>query len=198
MTGGYMFMLKKDGMYRKKTHVGGFTLIELLVVVLIIGVLAAIALPQYNRVVARSKMAQVELAVNTLAKAQRGFWLENGEWAVCGSYADRWAKLGVTDFIAALEKKNIGYTGSSMTISGRCARGSFVVYPKPVETSAGLSLVLEDSGAMRTECLAPCDKSGAATDAMGPYLCESLGYTATGGASTCALYTSGRCCTYRK
>ncbi len=55
-----------------------FTLIELLVVVLIIGILAAVALPQYQKAVNKSRIAGEELVRHTLSKAIDVWVLENG------------------------------------------------------------------------------------------------------------------------
>lgn len=58
----------------------GFTLIELLVVVLIIGILAAVAVPQYERAVGRSRMAEALAALRSLSQAAEAYALAAGEW----------------------------------------------------------------------------------------------------------------------
>ncbi|MBP5430078.1 MAG: type II secretion system protein [Elusimicrobiaceae bacterium] len=68
----------------------GFTLIELLVVVLIIGILAAVALPQYQFSVLKSRTAEALENLRTLHQAQELYFLEHGE------YTDQLANLSIT------------------------------------------------------------------------------------------------------
>ena len=55
-----------------------FTLIELLVVVLIIGILAAVALPQYQKAVEKTRAAEAKIVLNKVRQIHQLCVLELG------------------------------------------------------------------------------------------------------------------------
>jgi prepilin-type N-terminal cleavage/methylation domain-containing protein len=67
----------------------GFTLIELLVVVLIIGILASVALPQYTKAVAKSRYSQLITAGKSLKDAMEIYYMANGD------YPQYWGDLDI-------------------------------------------------------------------------------------------------------
>lgn len=58
----------------------GFTLIELLVVVLIIGILAGVALPQYEKAVMKSRYSNLMATVNALGAAEEAYYMATGQY----------------------------------------------------------------------------------------------------------------------
>ena len=73
----------KQNKQKRKLSSKGFTLLELLVVVLIIGILAGIALPQYEKSVERSRAAEAQTILKAMFTAQQECVLRTGDWNQC-------------------------------------------------------------------------------------------------------------------
>ncbi len=74
--------LQASGMTKRRAR--GFTLIELLVVVLIIGILATVALPQYQKAVKKARGTEVITAIDAYDKAISAYYLTHGFYGGAG------------------------------------------------------------------------------------------------------------------
>ena len=78
----------------------GFTLIELLVVVLIIGILSAIALPQYEKAVNNAHFTQLITASKSILEAEKSYFLANNTYTTDATKLDiEFPIAGSTDIV---------------------------------------------------------------------------------------------------
>ena len=70
---------------RKLEHDKGFTLIELLIVIAIIGILAAIAIPQFSAYKQRTYNSDTQAILHNLYLSCKAYWADNAASSVCAT-----------------------------------------------------------------------------------------------------------------
>ena len=121
-----------------KNNNKGFTLIELLVVVLIIGILAAMAMPQYFKAVERSRMSEAVTLLGTIAQAQQRKYLQMNRYASKYKGLDVSPKGEYSSDDTTFYTKGAGGNGFNIVISGTDLASGQAVATRQAQTNQTL------------------------------------------------------------
>ena len=99
---------------RKMRNTKGFTLIELMIVVVIIGILAALAIPRFSKASDRAKEKEADGILKQVYTLQQTYYAQNG------SYATTVTALQTVGFEAPTTLKNYTWAGDASVADGAC------------------------------------------------------------------------------
>jgi type IV pilus assembly protein PilA len=155
---------------RKKGE--GFTLIELLVVIIIIGILAAIALPSFLNQANKAKQSEAKQYVGTIVRTQQAYYLENSEFATTFDQLSKPVSTSTNNYTYSITGG--GTNSTSVNVLGTSKKA-------PLRSYAGGTVVnLVGNSSEATSYGAVCQATVAGTTAATPPAFDA------NGSATCA------------
>ena len=97
----------------------GFTLIELMIVVVIIGILAALAIPRFMQATVKSKQSEAKGILKQIYTMERTYRQENGVYLACANNA-AFNAIGVEIPAGAIYAYDVALAGNGFTATAQC------------------------------------------------------------------------------
>ena len=163
----------------------GFTLIELLVVVLILGILAAMAMPQYFKAVERSRMTEAVTLLANIADAQQRKYMQVNKYTTAFTGLDV-APKGASG--STFYTKGQGKNGFAISLAGTSYTGGIATATRVPETNSTLQYSYN-----LTRYYANRDTTCNGTDNNGKALCADFCGIDTPVDSCCSTGASTAC-----
>ncbi len=140
----------------------GFTLIELMIVVAIIGILAAVAIPQYQDYTVKAKLSKVTGIAAPIKTALALYNQEQGGFPVT---ANPWTTIGLSQAPSATtEVAAINWTGTANPVADGTGIALTLQNVKATTVDTGLITMTPTGGSTSIQWSNTC--SGALTDAI--------------------------------
>ncbi len=111
---------------RRRDRAAGFTLIELLVVITIIGILAAIAIPQFGTYRRKGYDADAQANVRNMALAQEAYFMDNNTYTATLSDLTAFGYTQSANITPAITTGNASTFVITATVASGCGTGTGV------------------------------------------------------------------------